>query len=146
MCFIGYSKNPKRYRLIDLSTDKVVTKRVVVFNETDFRFSNEQMMKVGQFHLKMRHLKVNLNQKSHHKDHNEQFDVQTTMDILNMLTQQCKLSIVLTVCKRYLSQEHLMKHSAVHMQKSGNVQLTWSINLMTLGEAQWRRQSCTIQE
>ena len=64
MCFIGYSKNPKRYRLIDLSTDKVVTKRVVVFNETDFRFSNEQMMKVGQVHLKMRHLKVNLNQKN----------------------------------------------------------------------------------
>lgn len=38
MCFIGYSKNPKGYRLIDLSTDKVVTRRDVVFNETDFRF------------------------------------------------------------------------------------------------------------
>ena len=38
MCFIGYSKNPKGYRLIDLSTDKVVTKRDAVFNETDFRF------------------------------------------------------------------------------------------------------------
>ena len=31
MCFIGYSK-------IDLSTNKVVTRRDVVFNETDFRF------------------------------------------------------------------------------------------------------------
>ena len=38
MCFIGYSKNPKGYRLINLSTDKVVTRRDVVFNETDFRF------------------------------------------------------------------------------------------------------------
>ena len=37
MCFIGYSKNPKGYRLIDLSTDKVVTRRDVAFNETDFR-------------------------------------------------------------------------------------------------------------
>ena len=36
MCFIGYSKNPKGYRLIDLSTNKVVTRRDVVFNETDF--------------------------------------------------------------------------------------------------------------
>ena len=35
MCFIGYSKSPKGYRLIDLSTDKVVTGRDV-FNETDF--------------------------------------------------------------------------------------------------------------
>ena len=38
VCFIGYSKNPKGYRLINLSTDKVVTRRDVVFNETDFRF------------------------------------------------------------------------------------------------------------
>ena len=38
MCFIGYSKNPKGYRLIDLNTNKVVTRRDVVFNETDFRF------------------------------------------------------------------------------------------------------------
>ena len=38
MCFIGYSKNPKGYWLIDLSTNKVVTRRDVVFNETDFRF------------------------------------------------------------------------------------------------------------
>ena len=37
MCFIGYSKNPKGYRLIDLSIDKVVTRRDVAFNETDFR-------------------------------------------------------------------------------------------------------------
>jgi hypothetical protein len=37
MCFIGYSRNPKGYRLIDLSTDKVITRRDVVFNETDFR-------------------------------------------------------------------------------------------------------------
>ena len=78
----------------------------------------------------MRDLKVNLNQKSHHKDHNEQFTVQTSMDTLNVLTQQHWSSIVLTVCKRYLSREHLMKHSAVHMQKSGNMQLTQSINLI----------------
>ena len=38
MCFIGYNKNPKGYRLINLSTDKAVTRRDVVFNETDFRF------------------------------------------------------------------------------------------------------------
>ena len=37
MCFIGYSKNPKGYRLINLNTNKVVTRRDVVFNETDFR-------------------------------------------------------------------------------------------------------------
>ena len=37
MCFIGYSKNPKGYRLIDLNTEKVVTRRDVAFNETDFR-------------------------------------------------------------------------------------------------------------
>ena len=38
MCFIGYSKNPKGYRLIDMNTDKIVLRRDVVFNETDFRF------------------------------------------------------------------------------------------------------------
>ena len=38
MCFIGYSKNPKGYRLIDLNTDKIVHRRDVVFNETDFQF------------------------------------------------------------------------------------------------------------
>ena len=38
MCFIGYSKNPKGYRLIDLSSNKVVTRRDVAFNETDFHF------------------------------------------------------------------------------------------------------------
>ena len=37
MCFIGYSKNPKGYRLIDMNTDKIVLRRDV-FNETDFRF------------------------------------------------------------------------------------------------------------
>ena len=38
MCFIGYSINPKGYRLIDMNTDKIVLRRDVVFNETDFRF------------------------------------------------------------------------------------------------------------
>ena len=38
MCFIGCSKNPKGYRVINLNTNKVVTRRDVVFNETDFRF------------------------------------------------------------------------------------------------------------
>ena len=37
MCFIGYSKNPKGYRMIDMNTDKIVLRRDV-FNETDFRF------------------------------------------------------------------------------------------------------------
>ena len=37
MCFICYSKNPKGYRLIDLNTNKVVTRRDVAFNESDFR-------------------------------------------------------------------------------------------------------------
>ena len=32
MCFIGYSKNLNGYGLIDLSTDKIVTRRDVVFN------------------------------------------------------------------------------------------------------------------
>ena len=32
MYFIGYSKNSKGYRLINLSADKVVTRRDVVFN------------------------------------------------------------------------------------------------------------------
>ena len=36
MCFIGYSK--RLYRLINLSTEKVITRRDVVLNETDFRF------------------------------------------------------------------------------------------------------------
>ena len=40
MCFIEYNKSPKGYRLIDLSTDKVVPRRDV-FNETDFRFFNQ---------------------------------------------------------------------------------------------------------
>ena len=30
MCFIGYSKNLKVYRVIDLNTDKVVTRRDAV--------------------------------------------------------------------------------------------------------------------
>ncbi len=38
MCFIGYSKNPKGYRLIDMDTKKVITRRDVVFNEPDFYF------------------------------------------------------------------------------------------------------------
>ena len=38
MCFIGYSKNPKGYRLINLSADKVVTRRDVVFDKIDFQF------------------------------------------------------------------------------------------------------------
>ena len=37
MCFIGYSKNPKGYRLIDMNTDKFVLRRDIVFNETDFQ-------------------------------------------------------------------------------------------------------------
>ena len=36
MCFIGYWKIPKRYRLIDLDTDQVITRRDVLFNESDF--------------------------------------------------------------------------------------------------------------
>ncbi len=35
MCFIGYSKNSKGYRLIDLDTDQVITRRDVLFNESD---------------------------------------------------------------------------------------------------------------
>ena len=38
MCFIGYSKNPKGYRLIDLNTEKVGTRSDVAFNESDFQF------------------------------------------------------------------------------------------------------------
>ena len=38
MCFIGYGKNPKGYRLIDLSSEKVVARSDCVFIETDFRF------------------------------------------------------------------------------------------------------------
>ena len=42
MCFIGYSKNPKGYRLMDLGTNQVITRRDVVFNEDDFQFKREQ--------------------------------------------------------------------------------------------------------
>ena len=42
MCFVGYSKNPKGYRLIDINTDKVIIRRDVVFNESDFRFLNRK--------------------------------------------------------------------------------------------------------
>ena len=38
MLLIGYSKNPKEYRLINLSAEKVVTRRDAVFNKIDFRF------------------------------------------------------------------------------------------------------------
>jgi len=142
MGFIGYSKNPKGYRLIDLSTDKVVTKRDVVFNETDFRFfkaTNDESGSISPELLNESEDETSEGEsqpEEHHEDHNEQFDMQTSMDTLNVLTQQRWLSIVLTVCKKYLSREHLMKHSAVHMQKSGNMQLTQSTNLsltMTLG-------------
>lgn len=44
LCFIGFSKNPKGYRLIDVSTEKVVTRRDVVFNETDFRFFIRELL------------------------------------------------------------------------------------------------------
>ena len=37
MCSIGCSKTRKGYRLIDLSTDKVITYKDVVFNDTDVR-------------------------------------------------------------------------------------------------------------
>ena len=37
MYFISHSKNPKGYRLINLNTNKVVTRRDVAFNETDFQ-------------------------------------------------------------------------------------------------------------
>ncbi len=40
MCFVGYSKNPRGYRLMDSSTEKVITRRDVSFNEFDFRFSS----------------------------------------------------------------------------------------------------------
>ena len=38
MCFVGYSKNAKEHRLMDLSTEKIVTRRDVTFNKVDFRF------------------------------------------------------------------------------------------------------------
>ncbi len=39
MCFVGYSKNSKDYRLMDLSTEKFVTRR-------DVRLASEVSMKV----------------------------------------------------------------------------------------------------
>ena len=45
MCFIGYSKNPKGYRLIDLNTEKVVVRRDVVFYESDFQFGSQTSSK-----------------------------------------------------------------------------------------------------
>ena len=38
--------------------------------------------------LKMTKVKMKLNQERQNEDHSEQFDVQTIMDILNVLTQQ----------------------------------------------------------
>lgn len=44
MVFVGYSKNPKGYRLFDVTNERVITRRDVAFNEIDFQFSslNEQ--------------------------------------------------------------------------------------------------------
>ena len=66
LCFIGYSKNPKGYRLIDVSTEKVVTRRDVVFNETDFRFFIRETECQSPMNCcqTMRNVKVNL---SHRK-------------------------------------------------------------------------------
>jgi len=39
--FVGYSKNPKGYRLYDECTNKVVTRRDVIFDETNFLVNPE---------------------------------------------------------------------------------------------------------
>ena len=144
MCFIGYSKNRKGYRLIDLSTDKVVTKRDVVFNETDFRFFKPTSDESGSISPEL--LNESEDETSEGEPQPEEPPRRSQRAVRRpdfygysecadtaTLVEHCAYSIV---CKRYLNREHLMKHSAVHMQKSGNMQLTQSINLsltMTLG-------------
>ena len=40
MRFVGYSRHPKGYRLLNESTGKVIIQRDVIFNETDFGKTN----------------------------------------------------------------------------------------------------------
>ena len=39
LCFVGYSKESKGYRLLDEKTSKVIIRRDVRFNETDFGYT-----------------------------------------------------------------------------------------------------------
>ena len=41
--FVGYSKNSKGYRLLDEKTQKVIVRRDVTFNETDFGYSSTNL-------------------------------------------------------------------------------------------------------
>ena len=42
LCFIGYSLQTKGYRLIDESTSKVLVRRDVIFNESDFQYDSSK--------------------------------------------------------------------------------------------------------
>ena len=99
MCFISYSKNPKGYGLIDLNTNKVVTRRDVVFNKTDFHFSKRTNVEGVSISPELMNgqLKMSLNQRHHHEHHNEQLNVQTITDILNLLTQP-RLNVPMQQC------------------------------------------------
>lgn len=131
LCFIGYSKNPKGYRLIHLSTNKVVTRRNVIFNETDFRSAkrtNNESVSISPSLL------------NEYEDEMEESEVQPgelprrsqrisqRPDYYGCTESTDTAIIVHTVCKKYQSQERLKKHWAAHMQRTGNRQPTQNIN------------------
>ena len=49
MLFMGYSKNPKGYRLYDPEKNKVYVKRDVVFNESEFRHTKREEDALQEF-------------------------------------------------------------------------------------------------
>ena len=79
---------------IDLSTNKIVTRKDEVFNEIYLQFFEQTNHESVSISPELIHesedeqLTVNLNQESYYEDHSEQSDIQTIMDILNVLTQQ----------------------------------------------------------
>ena len=60
MCFVGYSTNSKGYRLMDLSNEKIVTRRYVTFNEVDFRlFSQNNGVSVSSSEVPINYMRKN---------------------------------------------------------------------------------------
>lgn len=47
LCFIGYNLQTKGYRLIDDATSKVIIRRDVIFNESDFKLDSSTVEKVN---------------------------------------------------------------------------------------------------
>jgi len=51
VCFVGYSKNSMEYRLMDLSSEKCVTRRDFTVNKVDFRFFNQKIGSSSEVHI-----------------------------------------------------------------------------------------------